>query len=206
MNIHDVYRPFLAHFRSRRMMAFLDLFEIGDDTRILDVGGHRNTWALIDRPPKVLLLNVEAGQAGDGPPQVAGDGRRLQFADDSFDLAFSNSVIEHVGDAGDQADFAREIRRVAPRYYVQTPNRAFFVEPHLIAAFVHWLPVRIQRRLVRYFSVWGLVEKPGQAQIDSVLASIRLLDETEFRALFPDAELRRERFLGMTKSLIAIRR
>lgn len=47
------------------------------------------------------------------------------------------------------------------------------------------------------------------ATIDGAMRSIescRLLDERRFRALFPDAELVRERLLGLTKSLIAVRR
>jgi hypothetical protein len=35
--------------------------------------------------------------------------------------------------------------------------------------------------------------------------SIRLLDKEMLRCLFPDAQIMREKFLGLTKSLIAIR-
>jgi hypothetical protein len=38
------------------------------------------------------------------------------------------------------------------------------------------------------------------------LNDIRLLGPAEMRRLFPDARLTRERFCGITKSLIAVRR
>jgi hypothetical protein len=102
--------------------------------------------------------------------------------------------------------FAAEIRRVAPRYYVQAPNRWFLVEPHLLAVGIHLLPFPVLRRLVRWLSVWGWVAKPDQAAIDATLASIRLIDRKQMQPLFPDAEIHAETFLGMTKSLIAVRR
>jgi 2-polyprenyl-3-methyl-5-hydroxy-6-metoxy-1,4-benzoquinol methylase len=60
----------------------------------------------------------------------------------SFDIVFSNSVIEHVGDAESQQQFAHEIARVGRAYWVQTPNRRFPVEPHLLTPFLHFLPTR----------------------------------------------------------------
>jgi Methyltransferase domain len=133
------------------------------------------------------------------------DGSKVPFEDNSFDISYSNSVIEHVGDAGAQARFASEVRRLAPRYFVQTPNKWFFIEPHFICLFIHWLPRRLKRHLVRRCSIWGWVTKPDQQQIDSVLAEIRLLTVPEMRRFFPDAEILRERFLGFTKSIIALK-
>lgn len=183
------------------MRDFVAVFEPTSRTRIIDVGGAPYNWTLIPERPLVVLVNRDPCTAAE-----PGDGRQLAYGDGAFDIAYSNSVIEHVGDARDREAFAAEIRRVAPRYYVQTPNRWFIVEPHLLAAGIHYLPRRILRRLVRWCSVWGWVERPTQQRIDEVLASIHLLDRRELRALFPDAEIREERWLGMTKSLIAVRR
>jgi ubiquinone/menaquinone biosynthesis C-methylase UbiE len=133
------------------------------------------------------------------------DGKNLPYADNSFELCYSNSVIEHVGDWNAREAMAREIRRVASRYYVQTPNKWFFSDPHTVGAFLHWLPKRYHRKLVRWCTLWGLVDRPSQAQIDALLEEVELLTEHDMRALFPDAKIVKERFLGMTKSIIALR-
>jgi len=207
MNIHRLYAPFQRYFRTRRMQQFEAMFGLEPVTRIIDIGGYPLNWTLIAAKPQVLLVNLEDEDRQDGRfHKVRGDGRHLSYADNSFDIAYSNSVIEHVGNAVDQEAFAAEIRRVAPRYYVQTPNKWFLIEPHLIAIGIHYLPRRVLRRLVRWLSVWGWVEKPDQAAIDAQIDSIRLLDKQRLRELFPDAEICTERFLGMKKSLIAIRR
>ena len=88
---------------------------------------------------------------------------------------------------------------------MQTPNKWFFSDPHTVGAFVHWLPKRWQRKLIRWCSFWGLVDRPSQAKVDALLEEINLLSEAQMRALFPDATILKERFLGMTKSIIAVR-
>jgi hypothetical protein len=122
---------------------------------------------------------------------------------------FSNSVIEHVGNSFRQEQFAKEIARVGVRYFVQTPNRWFPVEHHLLMPLVHFLPRQWQQRLVRKFTIWDWVARPRPDQrvffIEHYLRDIRLLDGRAMRRLFPDARLIRERFLGFTKSLIAVR-
>src|SRR3546814_5246029 len=47
-----------------------------------------------------------------------------QVPDRSFDIAHSNSVIEHVITWDNMKNFARETRRVAAWHYVQTPYRS----------------------------------------------------------------------------------
>jgi ubiquinone/menaquinone biosynthesis C-methylase UbiE len=188
------------------MKQFATMYDLNESTRIIDVGGYEFNWTLIDAKPLVLFVNVENEEWTKGRfKKVQGDGRCLSFADNSFDIAYSNSVVEHVGNWNDQIAFANEIRRVARQYYVQTPNKWFFVEPHLITIFIHFLPFSITRKLVRWLSLWGWIVKPGQADIDQFLKSIRLLSKKDMRMLFPDANFIEERFLGLTKSIIACR-
>ena len=136
---------------------------------------------------------------------VVADGCFLPFPDKIFDVVYSNSVIEHLGNLENQRRFAAECRRVGVRYYVQTPNKWFPIEPHLLTPFVHWLPPWFQRRLLRNFTIWGLITRPTTQQCETFLQEIRMLDRQELRQLFPDAEIHHERVLGLTKSLIAVK-
>ncbi|MCX6625134.1 MAG: class I SAM-dependent methyltransferase [Acidobacteria bacterium] len=202
----------IRYFRTRRMRKFAEQFAIDENTRILDVGGTEFNWLLLSLPPRVTLINLTRDLK---PPSranfraLAGDGRSLPFADQSFDLVFSNSVIEHVGTPDDQRRFASEIARVGRRYWVQTPDRSFPVEPHLLTPGLHFLPLRYRTRAARCFTVWSLVERPSpdrwEFYIRHCTEEMRLLGARELQELFPDATIRRERLLGKSRALLAIR-
>jgi hypothetical protein len=209
MDIQRIYHLFIRGFRRRRMRDFARTFDPRASTCILDVGGTPYNWQLLDSDARVTLLNLRLPEEVDAlPPQwvaVVGDATRLEFEDKRFDVGFSNSVIEHLGSWERQSAFAAEIRRVARGLWVQTPARSFPVEPHLLALFVHYLPLGWQRRLVRHFTLWGWISHPSQERIDRFLRETRLLSYAEMRELFPDCAIRRERFLGLTKSYVAVR-
>ena len=199
-----------ARFRRRRMQALARRFALTAETRILDIGGTPECWSLIPERPRVTLLNMPRAKddVGAGSAWVAGDGRLLPFRDRSFDLVFSNSVIEHVGDAESQWRFAREVARVGRAWWVQTPNRWFPVEQHLLTPLLHWLPRSWQRRLMPRLNLWQRLapvsEDRRRFYIEHYLNDVRLLDAAGLRALFPGAQIVRERFCGLTKSLVAV--
>jgi SAM-dependent methyltransferase len=202
---------FSRRFRRRRMQRFMRECHITADTRVLDIGGTPDNWQLVSIPPRLVLLNMPRAQAElSGAAQwVAGDGRWLPFRDAAFDVVFSNSVIEHVGDSASQVRFAQEVTRVGRSYWVQTPNRWFPIEQHLLTPLVHWLPKNWQRAVVSRFTVWAALTHPTADRrdfyIQHFLRDIRLLSIRDVRSLFPGARIIRERFLGITKSLIACR-
>jgi SAM-dependent methyltransferase len=199
------------HFRRRRMQAFLRAFRVTPETRILDIGGTPDCWELIGERPRVVLLNTPRAKDDlrGAASWVAGDGRALPFRDGAFDIVFSNSVIEHVGDRDSQRRFATEVARVGRAFWVQTPNRWFPVEQHLLTPLVHWLPRGWQRAIVPRFTVWSAVTRVTEDRrrfyLDHYLSDVRLLGAAELRALFPGARLARERTLGVTKSLVVYR-
>lgn len=198
-------------FRQRRMARFAGELGITAETRVLDIGGTPDNWRLLAAPPRLVLLNTPraAEDLAGAPTWVAGDGRALPFRDGAFDVVFSNSVIEHVGDAASQQRFASEVARVGRAYWVETPNRWFPVEQHLLTPFIHWLPRRWQRALVPRFNWWHvLVPLPADRRefyIAHYLRDVRLLGPRQLRALFPEASILRERVLGVAKSLVAVR-
>ncbi len=206
MDIQKLYDIFRPCFRRKRARLLSRLFPTTKETTILDVGGHHNFWTHMNCPARITCLNLEIPDITFGPEHqvqyVQGDGRCLPYPDNSFDIAFSNSVIEHVGTHEDQERFASEIRRVGRRYWVQTPSRWFPVEPHLITPLIHYLPRKAQRHLLRRFTVWGLVAKPSREYIDGFLKSTRLLSLKQLKKLFPDGTIYKAKFLFLTKSFI----
>lgn len=208
MSIAKAFYGVQKSFRMKRMRRFAAAFSLTKPIRILDVGGTPEIWQLLNLSgsSKVIVMNMPRTGPGSS---VYGDGCNLPFADQSFDIAFSNSVIEHVGDAGAQKRFADEMRRAARGYWVQTPNRYFPIEPHLLTPFVHWLPRAWSAKIVRRFTVWQILFRPTEDRrrfyIEHFLADIQLLSASDMQRLFPDAVILREKFLFLTKSLVAYR-
>ncbi|AEN73886.1 Methyltransferase type 11 [Rhodothermus marinus SG0.5JP17-172] len=206
MDIHKIYLLFQKRFRPKRMGSFVQLFTVDSSTRVLDVGGTLLNWSFVKVKPQLTILNIHP-PAEPMPPNVkwvVGDARCMPFEDQSFDVVFSNSVIEHVGDWEDQRAFAREIRRVGKRYFVQTPNYYFPVEPHFITPFIHWLPRNIGRRVVG-LTVRNLLTRDVQKSVE-LFDEVHLLRPRDMKKLFPDAEIIFERFLGLPKSILAIKK
>ena len=208
--IDDLYRRIAWHFGPRRMQEFVRLFRPNRQTTVLDVGGTSLRWQMAKVQCRVVMCNIDQQvkvSLADVETFVMADGCALPFSDQSFDIVFSNSVIEHVGDWERQKQFATETRRVGKRYYVQTPDRNFPIETHYVAPLMQFLPLGIRWRASRFCTPWGLLTKPrpNKEQARAFADEIRLLNAREMQALFPDAQLLRERLLGFPKSLIAIK-
>ncbi len=155
---------------------------------------------------EITLLNSnEQPVKLQGMVSQAGDARNMpQFGNKSFDIAFSNSVIEHVGSWQDQQMMAAEMLRIGKHVFLQTPNRYFPLEPHFLFPFFQFLPLGWRIFLVRHFSLGWYKRTPNREKAKEICRSIRLLTKKELQDLFPEAEIHTERFMGLPKSFIVI--
>jgi SAM-dependent methyltransferase len=121
-------------------------------TRILDIGvsDDENDGANFLEKHYPWPQNITCAGIGDGEaikatyPQVTFQkitpGEALPFADNSFDIACSNAVIEHVGGSEQRTAFIAEYLRVAKAVFITFPNRWFPVEHHTSLPFLHYSP------------------------------------------------------------------
>jgi hypothetical protein len=204
----------LRRRRSKPLLALIeDAYLEKGECSILDLGGTEKYWNsvpadfLSERNCRITLLNRSAPLPRNGRvfASRAGDACAVDAADRSFDIVHSNSVIEHVGDWNRTRAFSAEVRRLARRYFIQTPNFWFPWEPHFGFPCFQFLPVPLRARLLLRRDLGFFKRCRSAAAAIEAVESIRLLDALMMRALFPDARLVPERVLGVTKSLVAIR-
>jgi ubiquinone/menaquinone biosynthesis C-methylase UbiE len=203
LNIHAFYRPILQHFRKNRMKRFSELFVLSGAS-VLDIGGGTFNWLLMDsRPERLTVLNVcDEQDKAPWAAYIVGDGCATGLPDAAFDIVFSNSVIEHVGGIERQRQFAKECMRCGRSYFIQTPNKWFPVDPHTLMLFAHWFPQRIFKKLLPLSPRFMFFETDAGDKED--FGNMRLLSKDDLQELFPAAEIIEEKFLGITKSFIAV--
>ncbi len=199
-------RSVSARMRRRRFAAFLRTFPDLAEMAVVDLGGRPSTWLQAPvRPRRVVCVNVEPHESTEEwLVTVTGDAcdQGLVGQLGSFDLAYSNSTIEHVGGHLQRLAFAAAVRALAPCYWVQTPNRYFPIEPHAVFPMFQFLPTRTKVALARR---WPLSPLGTHGDLTDEVMSIELLSETELTFYFPEARIWKERVAGLTKSLSAYR-
>ncbi|QVL50295.1 MAG: methyltransferase domain-containing protein [Thiocapsa sp.] len=226
-NLTDAVLGFSKRARAKRNRFFRNSFRLTADTRILDLGsesGQNITNVLSTTPiqPKNVYIAdidnnaIERGKESFGfVPVLLNEDGLIPFPDDFFDIVYCSSVIEHVTLPKEdvwlvksekefrrlartrQQQFANEIKRVGKQYFVQTPYRYFPIESH------SWLP--LVAFLPRFLLLF-VISATNRFWIKQTIPDWHLLTNKELQSLFSDATIVKEVYLGMPKSLIAIRR
>lgn len=124
---------------------------------------------------------------------LTADACRLPFEDKSFDIVFSNAVIEHVPTVL-QKRMAHEIMRVGRSWFITTPNFWYPMEMHHKLPLFQFFPRTLQRAIQLRFHTW-----PGSE-------TIQLLSARRFAALFPGSTLLKLRVTFWPETLIVFRR
>lgn len=128
---------------------------------------------------------------------IFGDAKNLDFPDNSFDIVFSNAVVEHVGNRNEQRKLIQELIRVGKRTFITTPNYYFPLESHTLIPIVHYFPVTIR------FWIYRKLGKGIWADFDY----LNLLTPKQLLSLFPSkisVKLLKQRIFGIPYSLIAL--
>lgn len=176
-NIDSIYyrdgvnNSFSMRLLKRARMAMMNLFmeelSPGSTSSILDIGvsDDENDGANFLEKHYPWQHNITCVGLGDGKQVVSNypkvhfkqirAGERLPFEDQSFDIACSNAVIEHVGGPAQRTEFISEHLRVAKKVFIAFPNRWFPVEHHTGLPFLHYTP-RLFRTLLNgtRYSYW----------------------------------------------------
>lgn len=204
-------------FRRKRFCFFRTLLaSVPRPLAILDVGGTEIFWEHMgfadEEDVEITILNLAQSelmltQHQGGSTRFfkkVGDARSMpEFGDGEFDVVFSNSVLEHVGSLEDQQRMIDEVRRVGKRFFVQTPNFFFPVEPHFHVFGFQFLPVRLRVELLCHFSLGWTERVRDRETAEAVVRSVRLLTRSELERLCPDASIYTERVFGIPKSFVA---
>ncbi|MHC5860172.1 methyltransferase domain-containing protein [Nostoc sp.] len=200
-----------SKLRKKRFSLFTSILDsMPSPIKILDVGGTISFWENLGflneevKDVEITLLNVKFIEVSSTHPkikQVVGNATNMaNFQSNEFDIVFSNSVIEHVGDYEQQRQMATEVMRVGKKYFVQTPNLFFPIEPHFVFPLFQFMPINIRVWLLTNFAL-GWYDKVADKQLArSIATSIKLLNKRKFLNLFPEAQLYKEKFFGLTKS------
>ena len=214
MSIKDLFHPYKKsglgyQSRSKRHAFFMQLInKVPKPIKLLDLGGTQNYWESMGLTEtneiRISLVNLQSEKTTySNFISLVGDATDLsEISDKSFDVVFSNSVIEHVGDFGAQSRMAREVARIGKRYFIQTPNYWFPMEPHFLVPGFQWFPIALRIWFIRHFNLgWHQRTKDFKRARD-LINHTRLLTKREFRSLFPKAKLYEEKIFGLTKSFI----
>jgi SAM-dependent methyltransferase len=182
------------HVRRKMFRTFMEHFKPGPETSILDVGvtsddsfQESNYFEqLYPYPHRITCVGTEDGSHLQArypglSYRYVQPSQPLPFASASFDIVFSNAVIEHVGSRAAQAAFVQELCRVGKAFFITTPNRWFPVEHHSGLPLLHFLPMNVYRRLLRRtrYRYWAQEE------------NLNMLTEADLVRLFPGGGGRR---------------
>ncbi len=223
LKITDYNNPqsFASKLRAKRLIYLLSLineaYEKYGFVNIIDMGGTRRYWKILPEEYlskyniKINIVNFSSEIDGEPDEEffsyLVGNCCDLaDISDNHYHIAHSNSVIEHVGTWEKMKKFASEMERVAEKYYVQTPNFWFPIEPHCMIPFFHWLPRLTRVYLLQNMNVgkWSRCKDIDKAVY--TIDSAQLINKKMFGYLFPSADKSTEKFFLLPKSLLAIKK
>jgi hypothetical protein len=185
-------------FRAKRFEEIRSIIQSILDEKghahILDLGGSEKYWRVggdfirANRSRlKFTIINPEVQESADRTlfEFMVGDACDPElFKGRRFDFVHSNSVID----------------------YMQTPDFWFPYEPHFRFPGFQWLPAAVRAFMMTKMRLGFFARQDSYKDAKEHVDSIRLLTARQVKALFPDAEIKHERVLGLSKSIMAVKK
>jgi ubiquinone/menaquinone biosynthesis C-methylase UbiE len=82
---------------------------------------------------------------------LKGDAKKMRFKNNKFDIVHCSATIEHLGSSRNQLKGLKEMYRISKKYlFITTPNRFFPIEVHTKLPFLHFLPKKIFRKIIKF--------------------------------------------------------
>lgn len=211
-------KSFSAKARARRFERFVQAVTARgiSEASVLDAGGTVDYWNIhlpylptgliksidvVNLPPRPSKTEVLQGVELHSYGGNALDKSTLKR--DKYDIVYSNSVIEHVGNLRSQKRMADIIQSLADFYWVQTPAKSFPLEPHFYVPFFAYLPLSLRTRLLQRFQLGFVKRRPDWIEARMFCEDTRLITRAELASMFQECDIIKERVLGLCKSLIA---
>ena len=207
-----------AKARARRIKRFVDCcIDLGvKNSRILDIGGTFDYWRMNHQYiPNGLISEIDVVNLPpvDNRMELLGgikinvySGNALDKATlhlEKYDIVYSNSVIEHVGNLSAQSKMASMIKEIGTYYWIQTPAKSFPLEPHFYFPFFPYLPLDVRTFLHQNFKLGFMGREPIWLKARIACEETRLLSRRELLAIFNDCRIIKERIILLCKSYTA---
>lgn len=204
-----------AKARARRCQLFAHYASLCgvSDARVLDMGGTTDYWRMnIQYIPDGLIKSIYVLNL---PPQNESDemlrditlhiyaGNALEkssFRQNRYDIVYSNSLIEHVGNVRSQWEMANIVMETGTYYFIQTPAKSFPLEPHFYVPFFAYLPLLIRSFLYRKFRLGFMGKNSDWLEARITCDDTRFLSYREFKTIFRGCDIIKESLFGLCKS------
>ena len=177
--LYIIFQKITLNARNQFFNLFLVNNNYSENKSVIDIGStpslekEQNTFLqkVKDNPNITCLSNQDCKilqkKYKNIKKVIIGDAKNTMLENNSFDIVHSNATIEHVGSFEEQVLFVKEMLRISKEsIFIQTPNRFYPIDFHTILPFVHWLPKKIHRKILKYLKLDFYAEEKNLNLLD----------------------------------------
>ncbi len=178
--LYIIFQKITLNARNQFFNLFLVNNNYSENKSVIDIGStpslekEQNTFLqkVKDNPNVTCLSNQDCKilqkKYKNIKKVIIGDAKNTMLENNSFDIVHSNATIEHVGSFEEQVLFVKEMFRISKEsIFIQTPNRFYPIDFHTILPFVHWLPKKIHRKILKYLKLDFYAEEKNLNLLDT---------------------------------------